>query len=184
MPEEEWWTTSMGTIPLGQGIAVTPLQMASVYATVASDGVRVAPRLVRGTLEDGEVREREPEVHERVVSTRTASLVTRMLAEAVSSGTGTEAQLPGYWVAGKTGTARKPLEGALGYSDEYVASFMGFVPARDPQIVVAAIIDEPTTVYGGIAAAPLFREVVRFALAHLRIPPSTRPRIPPALVEG
>jgi len=105
-----------------------------------------------------------------------------MLAEAVQAGTGQEAQIPGYWVAGKTGTARKPLEGALGYSDQYVASFIGFVPARDPQIVVAAIIDEPTTVYGGIAAAPLFRDVVRFGLAHLRIPPSGRPRIPPTLV--
>ena len=184
MPEEEWWTTSMGTIPLGQGIAVTPLQMASVYATVANDGVRVAPRLLRGTIENGEVREREPEVHERVVSTRTARLVTRMLADAVSSGTGTEAQLPGYWVAGKTGTARKPLEGALGYSDEYVASFIGFAPAGDPAVVVAAIIDEPDTVYGGVAAAPLFREVTGFALAHQRVPTADPPAPLPSLVRG
>ena len=184
MPEEEWWTTSMGTIPIGQGIAVTPLQMASVYATVANDGVRVAPRLVRGTVEGGEVRERRPEVRERVVSTSTARLVTRMLAEAVSSGTGTEAQLPGYWVAGKTGTARKPLEGALGYGDEYVASFIGFAPARDPSVVVAAIIDEPDTVYGGVAAAPLFREVMGFALAHLRVPTAEPPPRLPSLVRG
>jgi cell division protein FtsI (penicillin-binding protein 3) len=184
MPEDEWWTTSMGTIPIGQGIAVTPLQMASVYATVANDGVRVAPRLVRGTVQGGEVLERAPEPRERVVSTRTARLVTRMLAEAVSTGTGTEAQLPGYWVAGKTGTARKPLEGALGYSDEYVASFIGFAPARDPAVVVAAIIDEPDTVYGGVAAAPLFREVMEFALAHLRVPTATPPPRLPTLVRG
>lgn len=184
MPEEEWWTTSMGTIPIGQGIAVTPLQMASVYSTVASDGVRVAPRLVRGTVQGGEVLEREPETRERVVSTRTARLVTRMLAEAVSTGTGTEAQLPGYWVAGKTGTARKPLEGALGYSDEYVASFIGFAPAREPAVVVAAIIDEPDTVYGGVAAAPLFREVMEFALAHLRVPTADPPPRLPTVVRG
>jgi cell division protein FtsI (penicillin-binding protein 3) len=185
MPAEDWWGTSLGTIPIGQGIAVTPLQMASVYATIANGGVRVAPRLVRGTMgTDGRVVPSPDPERRRVVSERTARRVTGMLARAVQSGTGQEAQVPGYWVAGKTGTARKPLEDALGYSDQYVASFIGFVPARDPQLVVAAIIDEPTTVYGGVAAAPLFREVVRFALAHLRIPPSGRPRIPPSLVDG
>jgi cell division protein FtsI (penicillin-binding protein 3) len=184
MPAEEWWTTSMGTIPIGQGIAVTPLQMASVYSTVANDGVRMAPRLVRGTVEGGQLRETDPLTGERVVSTRTARLVTRMLAEAVASGTGMEAQLPGYWVAGKTGTARKPLEDALGYSEEYVASFIGFAPARDPAVVVAAIIDEPDTVYGGVAAAPLFREVTGFALAHLRVPTAKPPPQLPSLVRG
>jgi cell division protein FtsI/penicillin-binding protein 2 len=107
-----------------------------------------------------------------------------MLAQAVDQGTGQEAKIPGYWVAGKTGTARKPLEGVRGYSDQYVASFMGFVPARDPRVVVAAVLDEPVTVYGGVASAPLFREVVRFALAHLRIPPSDPPRIPPVTAEA
>ncbi|MGH2657136.1 MAG: peptidoglycan D,D-transpeptidase FtsI family protein [Actinomycetota bacterium] len=184
MPEEEWWTTSMGTIPIGQGIAVTPLQMASVYATVANDGVRLAPRLVRGTVEGDDVREQDPLVRERVVSTRTARLVTRMLADAVASGTGQEAQIPGYWVAGKTGTARKPLQDALGYSEEYVASFIGFAPARDPAVVVAAIIDEPDTVYGGVAAAPLFREVAEFGLAHLRVPTAEPPPRLPSLVRG
>jgi cell division protein FtsI (penicillin-binding protein 3) len=123
-------------------------------------------------------------VRERVVSTRTAQLVTRMLADAVASGTGQEAQIPGYWVAGKTGTARKPLQDALGYSEEYVASFIGFAPARDPAVVVAAIIDEPDTVYGGVAAAPLFREVAEFALAHLRVPTAEPPQRLPSLVRG
>jgi cell division protein FtsI/penicillin-binding protein 2 len=105
-----------------------------------------------------------------------------MLGRAVDSGTGQEAQIPGYWVAGKTGTARKPLEGQLGYSEQYVASFIGFAPARRPAVVVAAILDEPDTVYGGVAAAPLFREVAHFALAHLRVPSADPPRSPPALV--
>jgi cell division protein FtsI (penicillin-binding protein 3) len=185
MPAEDWWTTSMGTIPIGQGIAVTPLQMASVYATIANGGLRVQPRLVRGTVDpSGEVVERPTVERERVVSARTAGFVTRMLAQAVAVGTGLEAQIPGYWVAGKTGTARKPLEDALGYSEEYVASFIGFAPASDPALVVAAILDEPDTVYGGVAAAPLFREVAQFALAHLQVPTADPPRSPPSLVEG
>ncbi|MGH2675727.1 MAG: penicillin-binding transpeptidase domain-containing protein, partial [Actinomycetota bacterium] len=184
MPEEEWWSTSMGTIPIGQGIAVTPLQMASVYATIANGGLRMAPRLVRGTVEGGSVVERAPGDGEWVVSSRTARLVTRMLAQAVAVGTGLEAQIPGYWVAGKTGTARKPLEDALGYGDEYVASFIGFAPARDPAVVVAAIIDEPDTVYGGVASAPLFQEVTGFTLAHLQVPTAEPLRGPPSVVEG
>jgi cell division protein FtsI (penicillin-binding protein 3) len=177
---DDWWVTSMGTIPIGQGIAVTPLQMLSVYATVANEGVRVEPTLVRGHVEPGGrfVRDDEP-LRRRVVSARTARILTRMLAHAVREGTGQAAEIPGYWVAGKTGTARKPLEDALGYSDRYVASFIGFGPARHPRIAVAAILDEPVTVYGGIAAAPLFREVTRFALAHLQVPPEAPPRVPP-----
>jgi cell division protein FtsI (penicillin-binding protein 3) len=185
MPEDEWWTTSMATIPIGQGIAVTPLQMASVYATIANGGVRLAPRLVRGIVDgSGELVEGPSEEGVRVVSARTARLVTGMLARAVEAGTGQEAQIPEYWVAGKTGTARKPLAHALGYSDEYVASFIGFAPARDPALVVAAILDEPATVYGGVASAPLFREVAGFALAHLQVPTADRPRIPPSVVGG
>jgi cell division protein FtsI (penicillin-binding protein 3) len=177
---DDWWVTSMGTIPIGQGIAVTPLQMLSVYATVANEGVRVEPTLVRGHVEPGGrfVRDHAP-LRRRVVSARTAGILTRMLAHAVREGTGQAAAIPGYWVAGKTGTARKPLENALGYSDRYVASFIGFSPARHPRIAVAAILDEPVTVYGGVAAAPLFREVTRFALAHLQVPPEAPPRVPP-----
>ena len=185
MPADDWWGTSMGTIPIGQGIAVTPLQMLSVYATIANGGVRVQPTLVRGTIDpQGRFIHTPSPKRVRVVSARTARLVTGMLTQAVIDGTGTEAQLGGYWVAGKTGTARKPLEGALGYSDRYVASFIGFLPASDPQVVVAAVLDEPTTVYGGVAAAPLFREVARFAVVHLRIPPARRPAIPPLAADG
>jgi cell division protein FtsI (penicillin-binding protein 3) len=97
-----------------------------------------------------------------------------MLAYAVDVGTGTEAQIPGFWVAGKTGTARKPLQHARGYSDKYVASFMGFVPAARPALVVAAVLDEPATMFGGIAAAPLFRDIARFALARLRVAPASK----------
>ncbi|HEX6262055.1 MAG TPA: penicillin-binding protein 2 [Actinomycetota bacterium] len=173
LDRDDWWVTSMGTIPMGQGIAVTPLQMASVYGTVANDGVRVRPRLVRGTIRAGERFEPSlPGRPRRVVGKDTARALREMLVRVVEEGTGDLARVEGYEVGGKTGTARKPLEDALGYSDEYVASFIGFAPADDPRIVVAAMLDEPDTVYGGVAAAPLFREVARFALADLQVPPT------------
>ena len=177
--QDEWWSTGMGSIPIGQGVAVTPLQMASVYATIANGGVWVEPSLVRGTLDGaGILHPAEPATTRRVIREETAARVTEMLAYAVGVGTGTQAQIEDYWVAGKTGTARKPLKDARGYSDKHVASFIGFLPASAPSLVIAAIIDEPATVYGGVAAAPLFQEVGRFALAHLRVPSAPRPPLP------
>jgi cell division protein FtsI (penicillin-binding protein 3) len=182
-PPDKWWGTSMGTIPIGQGIAVTPLQMACVYATIANGGLWVQPRLVRGTIgPDGKTKLAAPSPTRRVVSQATAGIITRMLAYAVEVGTGTEAQVPGYWVAGKTGTARKPLRHALGYSDKYVASFIGFLPASNPSLVIAAMLDEPDTIFGGVAAAPLFAEVAHVSVARLRIPPGSKPAIPPHAV--
>ncbi|MFN2591175.1 MAG: peptidoglycan D,D-transpeptidase FtsI family protein [Actinomycetota bacterium] len=182
-PPEQWWGTSMGTIPIGQGIAVTPLQMAAVYATVANGGVWTRPRLVRGVVDpSGRIEPAPPSQTRRVVSEETARHLVSMLAYGVEVGTGTEAQIRGYWVAGKTGTARKPLTDARGYSDRYVASFVGFAPAARPVLLVAAVLDEPDTVYGGIAAAPVFRDVVRFALAKLRVPPAPHPPVPPHAV--
>ena len=105
-----------------------------------------------------------------------------MLGYAVDVGTGTEAQIPGYWVAGKTGTARKVLPNGTGYSDKYIASFIGFTPAARPAVVIAAVLDEPATVFGGIAAAPLFQEVARYALARLRVAPAPKLPIPPHAV--
>jgi cell division protein FtsI (penicillin-binding protein 3) len=176
---QHWSGTSMGTIPIGQGLAVTPLQMLSVYATVANGGVWVQPQLVKGIVgRDGSVQPAPPPHTRQVISTRTATIVTKMLAYAVDVGTGKQAQIHGFWVAGKTGTARKPLEHARGYSDKYVASFIGFVPAGRPALAIAAVLDEPDTVFGGIAAAPLFRDVARFALARLRVAPEQKLPLP------
>ncbi|MCA1726787.1 MAG: penicillin-binding protein 2, partial [Actinobacteria bacterium] len=148
-PQDEWWATGMGSIPIGQGVAVTPLQMACVYATIANGGEWVQPTLVRG-FRDGEGTFHAAPAPERrrVVRPDTAARVTEMLAYAVQVGTGTEADIERYHVAGKTGTARKPLKDARGYSDQYVASFIGFFPASAPRLVIAAILDEPDTVYG------------------------------------
>jgi cell division protein FtsI (penicillin-binding protein 3) len=185
-PTDEWSGTSMGTIPIGQGIAVTPLQMAAVYGTIANGGVWVQPRLVRATVgPDGTEHDAPAQPTRRVISERTAGMVSRMLAYAVEVGTGQAAQIPGYWVAGKTGTARKVNDAGTGYLlNKYVASFIGFAPAARPALVVMAVLDEPVSVYGGVAAAPLFQEVTRFALARMRIPPAPRPAIPPHAIRA
>jgi cell division protein FtsI (penicillin-binding protein 3) len=179
-PLFRWTSSSMGTIPVGQGLAVTPLQMAAVYAAVANRGVWVQPRLVLGRLDArGHFRASPHPTTRRVVSAQTASMVTDMLAYAVDAGTGTNAQIRGYWVAGKTGTALVPRVHGHGYTNKYDASFIGFTPASRPQLVVACILDEPVTQYGSVAAAPLFRNVARYALARLRIAPAPRPPLPP-----
>jgi cell division protein FtsI (penicillin-binding protein 3) len=103
-----------------------------------------------------------------------------MLAYAVDEGTGQSAQIPGYQVAGKTGTARKPYADRPGYSLRYVASFIGFLPASRPRVVIAAMLDEPETVYGGLAAAPLFREIARYAIHRLEIEPGDAVPRPPS----
>ena len=179
-PPSKWWGTTLPSVAIGQGIAVTPLQMAAVYATIANGGVWVQPRLVRGSVDGaGKFLAAPTPLTRRVVSERTAQIVTRMLAYGVDVGTGKQAQIPGFWVAGKTGTARKPLVGQLGYSTKYMASFIGFAPASRPALVVACILDEPATVFGGIASAPLFQDITRFALARLRVTPAPQPPIPP-----
>ena len=175
-----WSDASLATISYGQGVSVTPLQMASVYATVANDGVRVRPRLVRGTLEgSGAFSPAPASPTKRVLQPETAAVLTQMLAYVVEGGTGTSAQIAGYQVAGKTGTALKPAPDGGYYSDRYVASFIGFLPAGDPRIVVAAILDEPATIYGGVAAAPLFQQVARYAIQRLGIPTAPPVALPP-----
>jgi cell division protein FtsI (penicillin-binding protein 3) len=184
-PPGDWSGTGMGTIPIGQGIAVTPLQMACVYATIANGGVWVQPRFVREVVgPGGEASTPPPPTTHRVVSEQTASIVARMLGYGVDVGTGKQAQIPGYWAAGKTGTARKILPNGTGYyAGKYIASFIGFAPASSPALVVAAVIDEPATEFGGIAAAPLFREVASFALARLRVAPAPPLPLPPHAIK-
>jgi cell division protein FtsI (penicillin-binding protein 3) len=152
-----------------------------VYATIANGGVWVQPRFLRAVVSpSGQVTSAPAPVTRRVVSESTAQVVGRMLGYAVDVGTGQQAQIPGYWVAGKTGTARKVLPDGTGYyAGKYIASFIGFAPASHPALVVAAVLDEPATVFGGIAAAPLFRSVMQFALARLRVPQAPKLPIPP-----
>jgi len=164
---EQWSGTSIVNIPMGQGIAVTPLQMAAAFSTVANNGVAVAPRLV-GQVGATVYDEREKR---RVIPASVARDVRSMLTTAVDKGTGTKAQIPGYKVAGKTGTAEMPLPGGGGYAEGvYVASFIGMAPADRPRLVVLVAIDG-TPMYGGDAAAPAVQKIMRFSLQHLEIAP-------------
>jgi cell division protein FtsI (penicillin-binding protein 3) len=183
LPLYLWSDTSLATMAYGQGIAVTPLQMISVYATIANGGVWVQPRLVRGTVDpEGAFHPAASSSTRRVVSDDTAQMVTRMLAYAVKAGTGAAARIPGFRVAGKTGTARIPKPTGGYYPDRYFASFIGFLPASDPKVVIAAILDRPTTEYGGIAAAPLFQQVARYAIERLGIAPGEALPPPPHVI--
>ena len=168
LPPEEWSGSTIGNVPIGQGIAVTPIQMVAAYGALANDGVRLQPHLVGRVEGERAVRPEE----RRVISEQTARQVTRMLRGVVREGSGIEAQIPGYQVAGKTGTAAKP-EPTGGYStSRYVASFVGFAPASDPRIVVLVTVDEPRgTIWGGVIAAPAFAEIAQFALQYLEVPP-------------
>jgi cell division protein FtsI (penicillin-binding protein 3) len=178
-PLTDWTNLTRATVSYGQSVSVTPLQMAVVYATIANHGVWVQPRLIRGSLDDSGNFVASPASATRTVITPdTASMITRMLAYVVANGTGIEAQIPGYQVAGKTGTARK-VDSQGRYVNKYMASFVGFLPASDPKVVIAVTIDQPKTVYGGVAAAPVFQEVARYAIQRLGIAPSDLLALPP-----
>jgi cell division protein FtsI (penicillin-binding protein 3) len=155
--------SSIGNLPIGQGLAVTPVQMVAAYAAIANGGVLVKPRLVL----DG-----ESAAGQRVIPATVAARVRKMLEGVLGpEGTAPEAAVAGYDIAGKTGTAEKP-EGGEYSKDKYVASFVGFAPAQDPRLLVAVIVDEPKLVHsGGAVAAPAFEKIASFALPYLGIPP-------------
>ena len=173
---DDWSMTSLPTIAIGQGVSATLVQVADVFATVAGGGEWRAPRLVRGRVgANGQLEGLPAPRPQRIVSAEVARLVTSMLVGVVESerGTGSLAAVPGYRVGGKTGTAQKPSTTERGYVEgAYIASFAGFAPAEDPRLVVAVMLDEPTPYYGGLSAAPVFAEIMGFALPHLRIAPS------------
>jgi cell division protein FtsI (penicillin-binding protein 3) len=175
-PAQSWYCTDLGTNAIGQGVAVTVLQMASVYATVANQGVLRAPTLLRGTVDArGRVAKADRRPGRRVLSVRTARAMSKILEGVVKEGgTGTQAAMEEWRVAGKTGTARKPDTRRGGYRPgAYVGSFIGFAPAEKPAVVVAVVIDEPTRgYYGGSVAAPVFREVTGAALRRLGVVPT------------
>lgn len=172
LPRESWSGTTIATVPIGQGVAVTPLQMVNAYATLANDGVMTEPKLVHATMgATGRTVLSAAAARRRVVSKQTANTMRRLLVKVVDKGTGVEAQIPGYKVAGKTGTAQKPLPGG-GYGSSYIASFAGFAPADDPLIAAIVVLDNPQPIWGGLTAAPTFQTVVEYALRHLGASPS------------
>jgi cell division protein FtsI/penicillin-binding protein 2 len=161
---DEYSGSSMGNMPIGQGLAVTPIQMVTAFQAFANDGVVTRPHVIAG----------EDAPSERVISAKTARQISRMLEGVLGAGgTAEEAQVDGYTLAGKTGTAEKPDPVNGGYSKtKFYASFIGYAPARDPRLLVAVMVDEPQgMIYGGEVAAPAFEKIVSFALPYLRIPP-------------
>lgn len=175
---EEWSGTSIGTIPLGQGISVTAMQMLFAYNTIANDGIHVPPRLVGAIVDaDGERRPGPSGRPRRVLSRTTAAQMREMMARVVEEGTGTAASIDDYRVAGKTGTARKasPDGGYVWPDGEYhhTATFVGFMPADDPKLSVLVMLDEPQQASASATAAPVFAELSRHALRMLRLPPSS-----------
>jgi cell division protein FtsI (penicillin-binding protein 3) len=174
-PVANWYSTDMGSISIGQGVSVSALQMLAAYNAVANGGKYISPRLVKATIDSRGHAHAAPDARtRRAVSAVTATSVTAMLEEVVKSGTGTLAQIPGYRVAGKTGTARKPAPGGKGYIDgAYVSSFAGFAPADHPAITAIVMLDEPTPIFGGLVAAPVFSDLARAVLRELRVSPSS-----------
>jgi cell division protein FtsI (penicillin-binding protein 3) len=184
----QWSGTTIATVPIGQGIAVTAIQMLDAYNTIANGGLLVAPRLVNGYVDaDGREHLFPKPPARRVVSKVVAAEMTQMLEGVVSVGTGQAAQLEPYTVAGKTGTALYPKPGGGYFSNYFISSFAGFVPAEDPAIT-AMVVVIGTHQYGAEASAPVFATLARDALERLGVPPAKhRPplaSVPPATPYG
>ncbi len=174
-PAQEWHGTGLATISFGQGVAVTAVQLAAAYNTIANDGVYLSPSLYRGTVgPDGGFHSADTSDRRRVVGADTAAAVREMLGTVVTDGTGTLAAVDGFTVGGKTGTAQKPLVDRPGYSETaYMSTFAGFVPAMQPELTIVVSIDEPADQHvAGVVAAPVFSEIAEYALRVLRVAPT------------
>jgi cell division protein FtsI/penicillin-binding protein 2 len=167
---DHWYGSTAGDIPIGQGIAVTPLQMASAYAAIANGGVWEQPHLVDHVAGQKGKRPKERRVVSEAVAHEMMKMLQGVVDEAV--GTGTLARVAGYHVAGKTGTAAKP-DSRGGYSSsDYVASFVGAVPATHPRLLILVSVDSPRgSIWGGVVAAPAFSDIARFDLQYLEVLP-------------
>jgi cell division protein FtsI (penicillin-binding protein 3) len=172
----------LASVSMGYNLSVTPLQMVAAVSSVANGGDLIEPRVVRAVVHDG-VRELVPrKVLQRTISTGTARQLTSILEGVVERGTAKAAQIAGFTIAGKTGTAAKAIPG--GYSStDYNVSFVGFVPSREPVFAIVVVIDSPHKVsaYGGTVAAPIFQKIAEAALRHRGVPPSLN-RPPPVLI--
>ena len=171
---KDWSGSQRYTVLFGQGLSVNAVQAAGVFQTIANDGVRMPPRLIEGVQRaDGTVEPAIPDRGVRVVSAATAETVRLMLEGVVSAdGTAPEARIPGYRVAGKTGTAQR-FDPGCGCYRGYTASFIGMAPADDPQLIVAVTLQRPVKGhYGGSLAGPVFKQIMSYALQKLQIPPT------------
>ncbi len=177
-PISAWSGTSLATLSFGQGIDVTAMQVASVYSTIADNGIRVNPNIVEGTVNGKQFHPAPAPTRRRVISVKVATELRNMLESVTSNeGTAPAARIAGYRVAGKTGTANR-YNGHGGYSGAgYTATFVGMVPADNPQLICEVVLDRPLhNHYGGAVAAPIFHDVMSFALRTMKIAPTfTKP---------
>jgi cell division protein FtsI (penicillin-binding protein 3) len=182
---EEWSGTTFGNLPIGQGVSMTPLQLAGMYQAIGNDGVRIEPRIVKSVAApDGTVTTPPPPARTQVVSARAARTVRTMLEAVVGEGgTAPGAAVEGYRVAGKTGTAQKPNPTCRCYAGGgYWATFAGLAPADDPRLVISVVIDQAKGGgHGGAVAGPLFEQVMSYALTNRGVPPTGRPARPAKL---
>jgi cell division protein FtsI (penicillin-binding protein 3) len=164
---KDWSGISIGNIPFGQGFTVTPLQLVSGYSTLINGGYRVTPHVAKGDA--------RADNGPRVISGKTSAIVRGMLQGVVDDGSGHFAQISGYTVGGKTGTSQKVDPKTGTYGARYVASFVGFAPATDPEYVMLIAVDEPAKSYWGeVDACPAFRQVMEFTLGYFNVPPDRR----------
>ncbi len=170
-PPNRWSGVKIGEIAFGQGIGVTPLQMADVFSAIANGGILIQPRIVRETFRGDEHESSAPSSGRRVISEKTAEQMKRMLVGVVEFGTGINAQLNGYTSAGKTGTAEKVNAFGRYSHRQYVASFIGFAPVEKPAITILVVVDTPVgAIYGAEVAAPAFRSIAEQTLNYLDVP--------------
>ena len=183
----DWSGTSIATIPIGQGVSTNVMQIASVYATVANGGVRVTPTVVKAIADDeGRMQPAAAPATRRVISPQVAAQLRLMLEAVVSEeGTAPLAAVPGYRIAGKTGTAQRVVNGRYA-AGNYTSSFIGFAPADAPRLVTAIVLQGTGKrgYYGGSTAGPVFKDVMSFALRSLQVPPTGSVAPPAKLTTG
>jgi cell division protein FtsI/penicillin-binding protein 2 len=182
---EQWTERALASVSMGYQVAVTPLQVAAAYSAIANGGEYIEPRILRAIYKDGRRFAVTPKVVGSVISKDTAATLIGIMEDVVEApkGTATRARIPGYRVAGKTGTASKLIDGRYSASENNV-SFAGFVPSQDPAIAIVVVIDAPHWGgrAGGVVAAPIFKRIAEAALRYLGVPPTIDPD-PPVLVE-
>ncbi len=165
-----WYGSDLGSLPIGLGEAVTPMQLLDAYNAVADGGVFRAPHIIDGIARGKHISYLPLQKGRRVLSTTTASTLTKMFEGVIQNGTGIAGCVPGYTVAGKTGTSQTPSKTSLGYiQGDWNATFIGFAPAQDPAISGMVLLHHPNPIYGGAVSAPVFSEVMRYALQHYGI---------------
>jgi cell division protein FtsI (penicillin-binding protein 3) len=176
---DKWTDSALASVSMGYQVGVTPLQMLAAVSSVANGGQYIEPRVIRAIYRDNRRYAVQPKIVRRTISANTAAIMTEIMEGVVDRGTGKAAQMPGYTVAGKTGTAAKLVKGHYSASD-WNASFVGFVPSRDPAVAIIVVTDSPHTHghTGGVASAPVFKKIAEATLRYLGVGPTINPPSP------